>query len=172
MKENSLGRTGKTEIIRAKPGGAAVLTDIAFKAKRHWGYPEKWIENWRDILTIAPEMITAEETYSALVDGRTVGFYIFAPRAKPPRLDHLWVLPEMHGRGIGRALFEHAIERAKSLGCALFEIEGDPNAEAFYKRMGALRIGENFSEIEGRRRLLPILVYKVSVDLPPATNSE
>jgi hypothetical protein len=38
-------------IVRAKPEDAANLTGIAFAAKRHWGYPENWIESWRDLLT-------------------------------------------------------------------------------------------------------------------------
>ena len=43
------------QILRAKAEDAAKLTEIAFSAKRHWGYPEQWIENWRHVLTIQPE---------------------------------------------------------------------------------------------------------------------
>ena len=35
------------------------------------------------------------------------------------------------------------------------EIESDPNAEGFYKHMGAVRIGVVRSEIEGQPRVLP-----------------
>jgi len=35
------------------------------------------------------------------------------------------------------------------------EISADPNAEGFYERMGATRIGEVRSEIEGQPRVLP-----------------
>jgi hypothetical protein len=38
------------QIVRAKPEDAAALTQIAHAAKRHWDYPERWIEAWRDIL--------------------------------------------------------------------------------------------------------------------------
>ena len=37
------------------------------------------------------------------------------------------------------------------------EIEADPNAEGFYLRMGARRVGENVYEIEGQRRVLPLM---------------
>jgi hypothetical protein len=40
------------------------------------------------------------------------------------------------GHGIGRSLFMHPVERAKSLGFQELEIESDPNAEGFYLRMG------------------------------------
>jgi len=35
------------------------------------------------------------------------------------------------------------------------EISADPNAEGFYRHMGAVRIGEIRSEIEGQPRVLP-----------------
>jgi hypothetical protein len=48
------------EIIRCKPDDAATLTAIAFAAKRYWGYHERWIESWSDLLTIKREYITNE----------------------------------------------------------------------------------------------------------------
>ena len=54
---------------------------------------------------------------------------------------HLWVLPEAMGRGAGRSLFSHAIERTRHLGFRELEIESDPNAEGFYRRIGAHRVG-------------------------------
>jgi hypothetical protein len=58
-------------------------------------------------------------------------------------------------------LLIHAIETATFLDAAALEISSDPNAEGFYKRMGAKRIGEITSEIEGQPRTLPHL----SIDL-------
>jgi GNAT superfamily N-acetyltransferase len=60
-------------------------------------------------------------------------------------------------RGIGRALFEHAVAEVNRLGFRSMKIEADPNAEAFYKRMGAVRVGTNTSETCGERRELPLL---------------
>ena len=60
------------EIVRARPEDAATLTTIAFAAKRHWGYPERWIESWRDALTVQPDFIITHETYSAVVENRAV----------------------------------------------------------------------------------------------------
>lgn len=33
-------------IRRVLPEEAAQLSRIALAAKRHWGYPERWIEAW------------------------------------------------------------------------------------------------------------------------------
>src|SRR6266849_8951699 len=62
-------------ITRARPDDAATLTDIAFAAKRHWGYPMSWIENWRDVLIVRPEFVAGHETYAAIDAGRAVGFH-------------------------------------------------------------------------------------------------
>lgn len=54
------------QIVRAKPEDADALTEIAHAAKRHWGYPERWIESWRDTLIIRAESIAAKVTYCAM----------------------------------------------------------------------------------------------------------
>ena len=58
-------------------------------------------------------------------------------------------------------MFEHAIDQARNSGFATIKIEADPNAEGFYKRMGATRAGTRVSEIEGERRDLPLLEFRV-----------
>jgi GNAT superfamily N-acetyltransferase len=148
-------------IVRAKPEDAAALTDIAFAAKRHWGYPEKWIESWRESLTVGPEFIASHETYVAIVDSRRVGFYALDRKDDRADLLHLWVLPDAMGRGVGRSLFIHALARTKELGFRNLEIESDPNAEGFYQRMGAHRVGASIKEVDGQRRELPILRYEI-----------
>jgi predicted N-acetyltransferase YhbS len=71
------------------------------------------------------------------------------------------VLPERMGEGVGRALFEHALRTAASLGAGVVGIEADPNAEGFYRRMGARRVDEIVYEIDGRERVLPLLAMYV-----------
>jgi GNAT superfamily N-acetyltransferase len=149
------------QIVRAQPEDAEALTEIAHAAKRHWGYPERWIESWRDTLTIRAEFVAANVAWLAMEDSRAVGFYVVTSEEDGLHLDHLWIVPSAMGRGIGRALFEHAVEQARGLGSHALKIESDPNAEGFYKRMGARRVGEAVTEIEGQRRQLPLLVYEL-----------
>jgi len=147
------------QIVRAKPEDADGLTEIAHAAKRHWGYPERWIQSWRDILTMHPEFIAANLTYTAVENGRAIGFYLLTTESDGLHLDHLWIIPHAMGRGIGRALFEHAAKQARRLGFQAIKIEADPNAEGFYTRVGARRVGVNLTSIEGQRRELPRLLY-------------
>lgn len=149
------------QIVRAKPEDADALTEIAHAAKRHWGYPERWIESWRGILTMRPEFIAENLAYSAIEEGRAVGFYLLTTEADGLHLDHLWIAPHAMGRGIGRTLFEHAVKQTRRLGHRALKIEADPNAEGFYARMGARRVGATATEIEGQRRELPLLLYEL-----------
>src|SRR5690242_4155763 len=103
------------EIRRANPKDAANLTEIAFAAKRHWGYPKRWIQHWKSVLTVQAEFIVKNETYVAYADGRAVGFYALAGGPGRMLLEHFWVVPNAMGRGIGRSLFSHAVQRAKML---------------------------------------------------------
>ncbi|PZR75501.1 MAG: GNAT family N-acetyltransferase [Chthoniobacterales bacterium] len=146
-------------IVRAKPEDAAVLTEIAFAAKSHWGYPQEWIESWRDVLTMRPEFLKANEAWCALEDNQVLGFYVLTTESDGLHLDHLWIRPSAMGRGIGRDLFEHAVRQGKELRHIALRIEVDPNAEGFYQRMGARRVGTNTASVGETRRELPLLIY-------------
>jgi ribosomal protein S18 acetylase RimI-like enzyme len=156
------------KIARAKPEDVDALTDIAHAAKRHWGYPERWIEAWRDTLTMRPELIAANVAYCAMEDDNVVGFYVLTTEDDGVHLDHLWIIPAAMRRGVGRALFEHAVDQARRSGFDSIKIEADPNAEAFYQRMGAQRVGTSVSEVEGEKRELPLMEYR---DFAGRTNS-
>ena len=142
-------------IRRAHPDEADALTEIAHSAKRHWGYPESWIEHWKNDLTITSEFIADHETFVAVAGGEIVGCCALVVSEAMAEMEHMWIKPEHIGAGVGRALFLHTTERARNLGLPALEISSDPNAEGFYQRMGATRIGDVQSEIEGTPRVLP-----------------
>lgn len=142
-------------IRRASPEDADVLTQIAHDAKRYWGYPEHWIKHWQEDLTISPDFVETHQVFVAENDDRITGFYALIIRQDKAELDHLWVAPEHIGAGVGKELFLHAMQTAASRNVSEVGISSDPNAEGFYRKMGAHRIGEVKSEIDGQSRLLP-----------------
>ena len=150
-------------ILRAKPENAAMLTEIAFAAKRYWGYPEHWIRHWTHLLTVEPASIAAHETFIAYIRGNPAGFYSLSRGVARMRLEHLWVLPQEIRRGVGRALFQHAAARVRALGFVAMEIESDPNAAGFYERMGARRVATTVVALDGQRRELPVFIYKSEI---------
>ncbi len=144
-------------IERASPEDAAELTGIAFEAKRHWGYPEKWIQRWTNLLTIAPDFIRTNPTFIAVIDRETVGFCGLCFKGHEAVLEHLWVRSPWMGRGVGRILFEVVERVARENGATRLKIESEANAEGFYRRMGAKVCGRNPASMDGEERFLPIL---------------
>lgn len=144
-------------IRQAIPQEAATLTQIALDAKRHWGYPDHWIQLWLSDLTITSDFISDNPVFVAESDDEILGFYALVLHDGKAELEHMWVAPAHIGEGVGKELFVDAMRRAAGENVSVVEIAADPNAEGFYQRMGAQRIGELVSEIEGESRVLPRL---------------
>jgi len=142
-------------IRRALPEEANTLTEIALDAKRYWGYPEHWIKHWESDLTISSDFIRDNHVYVAEEDDEIRGFYALCVSGDKAELEHMWVTPACIGTGIGKELFLDAMERAAALNVRDVELSADPNAAGFYKRMGAVQIGETESVIDGQIRKLP-----------------
>lgn len=73
--------------------------------------------------------------------GELVGFSstIHLPEERELKLDKLYVAPEAQGGGVGRALVECAVDRARSLGCSALILAVNKNnaaAIAAYRRFG------------------------------------
>ncbi len=147
---------------QALPGEAPRLTEIAYAAKRYWGYPEKWIAVWREQLIITEEYVRSHHVTLAEINSQIAGFYALTHSGDTMELDFLWVDPPHIGRGVGRTLFEHACGAAERAGAEQLEIIADPNAEGFYRRMGAERTGESVYVLEGHERRLPRMVFQLT----------
>ncbi|HEX6189289.1 MAG TPA: GNAT family N-acetyltransferase [Pyrinomonadaceae bacterium] len=145
----------RIEIRRANPEDADTLTEIAHAAKRHWNYPESWIEQWQTDLTISGEFIRTHEVFAATINGAVIGCCALVMTDSVAEIEHMWIRPEQMGSGVGRALFEHARARAVERGASALELSADPYAEGFYARMGAKRIGEIPVDMDGQSRVLP-----------------
>lgn len=141
---------------------ALALTQIALDAKRYWGYPEHWIKHWESDLTITPEFIADNQVFVFEADGEVRGFYALCINDHDAELEHLWVTPQFIGTGIGKELFLDAMDRAGTLSVNEVQITADPNATGFYEKMGAKKIGEASSTIDGQPRSLPRM--KVNLD--------
>jgi GNAT superfamily N-acetyltransferase len=143
------------QIRRALPSEAAALTMLAHAAKRHWGYPEDWIKSWQTELTITPAFISGNEVFVAVIDETIAGCCALVVSDGLAELEHMWIDPQHMRQGVGRILFEHVARRAAQLGFTALELSADPNAEQFYERMGAERIGDVPADVAGQSRVLP-----------------
>lgn len=147
-------------IVRAQPEHAEALTRITIAAKSHWNYPEHWIQQWIPLLTIHPDYIALNETWMAIVQDEPAAYYSLK-QDEELWLDNLWVHPSSMGKGLGKDLFAHALERSRMRGVSKLKIEADPNAQSFYEHMGTRKVGEHSSEIDGQPRILPVMEIDV-----------
>lgn len=154
----------KLEFPRAEPSQAAALSVLAIESKGHWGYPKLLLELWRKNLRIESEYISSHFVRTVVANGETVGFFAIKRESDGSILDHLWLLPKVIGKGIGGLAFRKIEEDCRTLGIREFNIVSDPNAEGFYLRQGAKRVGE--VESIPQNRMLPKLTY--TLDATPS----
>ncbi|MER7750981.1 GNAT family N-acetyltransferase [Kitasatospora sp. NPDC097643] len=147
----------------ARPDEAELLTKIALRSKAYWGYDEAFMAACRDELTVDAATIGRIHAVVAEDGERVLGFATVVGAPPQGALDMLFVEPEHIGRGIGRALLDHVREHAEGLGFRRLLIDADPNAEPFYRAMGATRIGSTPSgSIPGRE--LPLLALDLAAE--------
>ena len=144
-------------IRRVNPDEAEALSRIALSAKRHWNYPDRWMQIWTPQLTFTPESIEKNESWAAEMDSAPIAFYTLLNKDGNAWVENMWVLPEYIGQGVGKQLFLHVLSRSREMGCEALQLEADPNAVGFYEKMGMYEIGERHSEMEGQPRILPIM---------------
>ncbi|MBL8155290.1 MAG: GNAT family N-acetyltransferase [Anaerolineae bacterium] len=147
-------------IRRARPDEAEALTGLFWRSKAHWGYDEAFMARVRETLRITPEIIEQQHVYVLETDGRIAGFYALHVLPDRLHLEDLFIEPDQIGMGYGRRLFDHAVEVGRRLGYDSFTLESDPNAEEFYLKLGAIRVGEHESAIPGR--FIPHLLVRFS----------
>lgn len=147
----------RIEIRRATSNDSERATEIARSAKAHWGYPAEWLAAWRDDLAITAEDIEKYRTFVASIDDQIVGVCQLQEGEIGAMLEHVWVDPRVHGKGVGRALVEHARAQAKGV----VAVVADPNAERFYIKLGAKRVAQVNAPMPGApERKLPLLEWE------------
>jgi GNAT superfamily N-acetyltransferase len=151
-------------IRRAAGADVEVLTDLAHRAKAHWRYPASWLRSWDPQLTITTGYLEIHDVWVADAGGSLVGMCALEDRGTSWGLEHVWVEPSEHRRGIGRALVRHALAEAARVRRGPVQLLSDPYAIGFYERLGARYLGEAAAPMPGApERTLPI--YEFALEL-------
>nr|WP_232328507.1 GNAT family N-acetyltransferase [Kibdelosporangium sp. MJ126-NF4]CEL22851.1 FIG01201438: hypothetical protein [Kibdelosporangium sp. MJ126-NF4]CTQ89991.1 FIG01201438: hypothetical protein [Kibdelosporangium sp. MJ126-NF4] len=145
----------------ARPDEAATLGELALRSKAHWGYDQAFLAACRAEFAYTPQDLARRRFVVAEQGQRLLGMYSIDGRAPEGELGNLWLEPDVIGQGLGRRLWQHALDTARAEGFTVLRIDADPNAEGFYQAMGAVKVGEVPSgSIPGR--VLP----QLRIDLP------
>lgn len=141
------------------PSDSEALTSLAFASKQFWGYSVEQIDAWESDLRISPRSIEAEPTFVIEMRGRLLAVLQLKTVADPWEVECLWVHPDAVHQGLGTRLMHEAIAHARLRGQAQLAIDADPNAEGFYLRIGARRLGAKSAPIPGNpQRIRPQLM--------------
>ena len=108
-------------------------------------------DDYTEELTDAPARARAAEVWVAVEDGQLLGTVTFCPvgsayrevaRDDEGEFRMLAVSPAARGRGVGRALVEHCLRRARELGYAgirMSSMDRMTSAHRVYERLGFVR---------------------------------
>jgi len=142
------------------------LSALALRSKAYWGYDPIFLQACRDELTVRPAAAAAGRVVVLVEEDTPLGFYALSPgdRRDEAEISLLFVEPAVIGRGIGRALWDHAVSKARAEGLARLKILSDPFALGFYRAVGATLSGKIRSTVrapDGSERCLPVLHYEL-----------
>ena len=157
----AFSRTADTRIRQARPDDATALTELTMRSKAHWDYDASFLADARRELEFRPEKFQPDfHVYLLENHDGIIGFCTLIPKGEDVELHDLWVEPSHIGKGCGKQLWDHAVGVARALGFHAVTFTADPNAEPFYLRQGAVRVGETASTIR-RDRKLPVMKYRL-----------
>ena len=126
------------QVRAAKPGESQSLTALCVRSKAHWGYDAAFMKLSAAALVVNEGDVAASRVLVVVDDtDRVIGMACVLPEGDTADLDALFVDPPAIGSGAGRALFDAAVSLARRQGARRMTILADPNAAAFYERMGA-----------------------------------
>ena len=146
--------TQKWQIRQALPSEAEYLSGLAFRSKSHWDYSDQFMQTCLEELTVDEHYIEKNPTFVIEAGRDTIGFYSLEHiSASEVELSFLFVDPAFIGKGYGRQLIMHAQEEARQLGYNKMIIQGDPNAERFYRSAGGSVVGARKSASIPNREL-------------------
>src|SRR3546814_8403054 len=116
-----------------------------------------FLQACRDELTVSPKAAAAGRVVVLIEQETPLGFYALdaGDRRDEAEISLLFVEPAAIGRGIGRALWEHAVAKARREGLRRLKVLSDPFALGFYRAVGATlsRSEEHTSELPSLMRI-------------------
>lgn len=145
------------EIRLAKVEESAAITALGLRSKAHWGYSQAFMDACRHQFVLEDAFIEAGNVFVLEAESMIQAYATLEHSSSDTAtLGDLFVEPSAIGKGYGARLWQHITAEARKRGYARLLVESDPNAVAFYEKMGMRRCGEKASTIFAGRSL-PLL---------------
>lgn len=144
------------EIKKAQLLDHKLLTQITFEGKAYWGYSQEQIQKWAEDLTISSRYIEDNEVYNLFLNDEIIGYYSYLKISeKEIKLDNLFLFPKYIGKGYGKLMMSHFLEKATIKKLNRIILEAEPKAQGFYKKFGFVTYDQHEPSIKGR--FLPLM---------------
>ena len=149
--------SGRPRLVPFEAAHAAVVLELIGDVFAEYGMTFEPAGFDADLTAIREHYPARGGWFAVLIDGdRVVGTVAALPKdATTVEIKRLYLLPEHRGRGLGRRLLEHALDRAREAGfrgAVAWSDERLRTAHAVYDRMGFERISERVLEDIDRSR--------------------
>jgi N-acetylglutamate synthase-like GNAT family acetyltransferase len=137
------------------------INQVIESAKRYWGYSDELMDVWLPELLLKPEDFDKRTIWVIKKEKQIIAIssLVFLSNGIC-ELEDFWISPAHMGGGIGRKMFQFIINHLEEIKAVKLVIISDPNAEAFYNKMGAIKVDLFASKPAGR--MLPIMELLVS----------
>lgn len=145
------------KLTKPSEANAQMLSRISKASKAHWGYPAEWLALWQEDLEVTPAYLAQHHTFvlREVQQEAFIGFCIISEAMPRLWIEHLWVLPQFIGKGLGSALLETALSSCIQPEHQSVKVIADPNAAAFYEAKGFITVDYHPSQPGDRK--LPIM---------------
>lgn len=120
---------------------------LMHRSKSYWGYDEAFMNKFMPLFQMTFDYLEKNTAklfceFDEHQCCQPIGFYSFSLSAEENcELDNFFIDPGYIGKGFGKKMWGLFIEDIKSCGVNKFTLWSDPGAEAFYNKMGCIKIG-------------------------------
>jgi GNAT superfamily N-acetyltransferase len=138
-------------IRRAKASDAEAARELIGRSMAVWDKPAGHVEEAIGLMSLSADDLERDEAW-VLADGDDIVGFIrisFSHVGSQAEIEELHLDPAWIGRGQGRRLFEHGVERARDRGAPRLVWSTDSYALGFYLTMGGVITGSEASGIAG-----------------------
>ncbi|HOJ79010.1 MAG TPA: GNAT family N-acetyltransferase [Bacillota bacterium] len=147
-------------IIAAQKTDLDDLNRIAYESEAYWDYDWEYMQRFKAIYRITEDYIKQNPTFILVERDRIIGFYSLLVNAQEVELEFFYIAPQYIGKGYGRRMWTYLIDYCKAEGIKSFFLVTSPQAQEFYEKMGAVKVGEVESIVRKGRRI-PRLKFEV-----------
>ena len=146
------------QLARITPDHQAAINELILRSKAHWGYDATMMDAIARVLRVDPDAAAEGRAIAGWRGDDALGIAQLSRPYEDSRglaleLELLFIAPQAIGTGLGRDLYEWALNQARSADAVRLDILSDPFARGFYTAMGASYIEDRPSEVIPDRSL-------------------